>query len=273
LSDETARDRRRLVLGAAVGFRIGQARVFVESLRATGFAGDVTMLVGPFQWRLRAYLRRHGVRTLAHWSTRKLHGPIHAVRFERFARILRRHAGRYDQVLVSDVRDVLFQKHPFADVASAACRFYLEAGPWTIGSEPTNRRWANVFLTPAEAERIGPCRITCCGVVLGGAPAMTDYLARLAAYLQALPIRLRREGGADTVFHNKIAHLTREVAAEIVENDVHVATMGLTPPSAYVAGTDGLIRTADGRAPAILHQYDRIPALKRAVEARYGPPA
>jgi hypothetical protein len=46
--------------------------------------------------------------------------------------------------------------------------------------------------------------------------------------------------------------------------------MGLAPPSAYVAGADGLIRTADGRVPAILHQYDRIPALKRAVEARHG---
>ncbi len=161
LSDQTAKDRRRLVLGAAVGFRVAQVRVFVESLRATGYAGDVTMLVGPFQWRLRAYLARHGVRTLLHWSTRKLHGPIHAVRFERFAKILRRHAGRYDQVLVSDVRDVLFQKHPFAQVASAACRFYLEAGPWTIASEPTNRRWATLFLSPAEAERIGPCRFGC----------------------------------------------------------------------------------------------------------------
>src|SRR6267378_2818126 len=56
LSDQTAKDRRRLVLGAAVGFRVAQVRVFVESLRATGYAGDVTMLVGAFQWRLRAYL-------------------------------------------------------------------------------------------------------------------------------------------------------------------------------------------------------------------------
>jgi hypothetical protein len=269
VSDETARDRRRLVLGAAVGFRVDQVRVFVESLRAAGYAGDVVMLVGPLQWRLRAWLARHGVRTRAHWSTRKLHGPIHAHRFERFATILRAAAGCYDQVLVSDVRDVLFQAHPFAGVTSPGCQFYLEAGPWTIGSEPTNWRWAKLFLTPAEAERISPCRITCCGVVLGGAGAMTDYLTRLAGYLHALPIRIRREGGADTVFHNKMAHLTHEVAAEIVENDVHVATMGLTPPAAYAAGADGLIRTADGRLPAIAHQYDRIPALKRAVEAKY----
>jgi hypothetical protein len=273
LSDETARDKRRLVLGAAVGFRIDQVRVFVESLRATGYLGDVTMLVGVFQWRLRAWLARHGVRTIAHWSTRKLHGPIHAYRFERFAKILRAAAGRYDQVLVSDVRDVLFQRHPFAGVNAAGCQLYLEAGPWTIGSEPTNRRWAQLFLDPAEFTAISACRVSCCGVVLGGGDAMAEYLTRLAGYLHALPIRIRREGGADTVFHNKIAHLTREVPAAIVENDVHVATMGLTPPSAYVAGADGLIRTADGRLPAILHQYDRIPALKRAIVAKYRLPA
>jgi hypothetical protein len=273
LSDQSAQDRRRLVLGAAVGFRIDQVRTFVESLRASGYAGDVTMLVGPLQWRLRRWLARHGVRTLAHWSTRKLHGPIHAHRFERFAKILRAAPGRYDQALVTDVRDVLFQEHPFAGVSAPGCRFYLEAAPWTIGSEPTNRCWAALFLTPAELDRITPCRITCCGVVLGSADAMTDYLTRLAGYLHALPPRLRREGGADTVFHNKIAHLTREVAAELVENDAHVATMGLTPPGAYRAGPDGLVHTIDGRVPAILHQYDRIPDIKRAVGAKYRLPA
>lgn len=269
MSDHTVNDQRRLVLGAAVGFRIDQVRVFVESLRATGYRGDVIMLVGLFQWRLKLWLARHGVRTLSHWSTRKLHGPIHAYRFERFAKILAVAAGRYDQVLVSDVRDVLFQKHPFAGVTLQGCQFYLEAGPWTIGSEPTNWRWTKLFLAPAEAAAISPCRVSCCGVVLGGADAMTEYLTRLAGYLHALPIRIRREGGADTVFHNKIAHLTHEVAAVIVENDEHVATMGLTPDTAYVADGDGLIRTADGRLPAILHQYDRVPALQRAVAAKY----
>jgi hypothetical protein len=262
-------DRRRLVLGAAVGFRVEQVRVFVESLRASGYAGDVIMLVGLMQWRLKAYLARHGVRTVTMWSTRKLHGPIHAYRFEKFARILRDAAGRYDEVLLSDVRDIAFQKHPFAEIASPACHFFLEAPPWTIRDEPTNWRWTRMFLSPADADRIGPNRVTCCGVVLGGAAAMTDYLARLAGYLHALPIKLRREGGADTVFHNRIAHFG-EIAGVMVENDVHVATMGLTTAAAYKVGTDGLIRTAEGRLPAILHQYDRIPELKPAVEARYG---
>src|ERR1051325_6186484 len=110
LSDETARDRRRLVIGAAYKYGPDQVRVFVESLRATGYTGDVIMLTGRLQWRLKAYLRRHGVRPFPHWSTRRLHGPIQAYRFERFASVLQRAASRYDQAAVADVKDVLFQR-------------------------------------------------------------------------------------------------------------------------------------------------------------------
>ena len=270
MSDESASDRRRLVIGAAYKYRVDQVRVFVESLRATGYAGDVIMLTGRLQWGLKRYLRRHGVRPFPHWSTRRLHGPIQAHRFERFAKVLQAEAARYDQVLVADVKDVLFQRHPFAGVHAPGCQFYLEAAPWTFATEPTNRRWARLFLTPEELVVIGPCRISCCGVVLGDARNVTEYLTRLAGYLQALPWKLRREGGADTVFHNKMAHLTHEVPGTIVENDVHVATMGIAPAGSYVFGADGLVRTTDGRLPAILHQYDRVDDIAPRVAAKYG---
>jgi hypothetical protein len=270
LSDQTANDRRRLVIGAAYKYGVDQVRVFVESLRATGYAGDVVLLAGRLQWRLKAWLRRHGVRAVPHWSTRKLHGPIQAHRFERFARLLQDEAGRYDQVLVSDVRDVLFQGHPFAGVTGPGCRFYLEAAPWTFATEPTNRRWAKLFLGEAGLAAISPCRISCCGVVLGDSGNVAEYLTRLAGYLQGLPPELRREGGADTAFHNRMAHLTHEVPGTIVENDLHVATMGISPPGTYMAGADGLIRTADGLLPAILHQYDRVPDIAAIVAAKYG---
>ena len=270
LSDETATDRRRLVIGAAYKYGVDQVRVFVESLRATGYTGDVIMLTGRLQWRLKAYLRRHGVRTFPLWSTRRLHGPIQAYRFERFATVLRAEVSRHDQVVVADVKDVLFQRHPFADVSGPGCRFYLEAAPWTFATEPTNRRWAKLFLSADEFAAIAPCRVSCCGVIVGDAANVADYLTRLAGYLQALPWELKREGGADTIFHNKMAHLTHEVPGAIVENDVHVATMGISPPGTYVAGADGLIRTADGHLPAILHQYDRLPDIAPIVAAKYG---
>ena len=38
------------MLGAAIGFDVEQVRVFVESLRAGGYGGDVVMY-GRDQWR------------------------------------------------------------------------------------------------------------------------------------------------------------------------------------------------------------------------------
>src|SRR5262249_44874072 len=161
LSDETARDRRRLVIGAAYKYGVDQVRVFVESLRATGYTGDAIMLTGRLQWRLKAYLRRHGVRPVPHRATRPPHRPLPAYRFERFANMLQGEASRYDQVVVADVKDVLFQRHPFAGVTGPGCRFYLEAAPWTFATEPTNRRWAKLFLSAEEFAAIGPCRVSC----------------------------------------------------------------------------------------------------------------
>jgi hypothetical protein len=263
------RDARRLVLGAAVGFPIAKVRVFVESLRQVGYGGDVVMLVGPFQFRLKAYLRRFGVKPVSSLCTRKLTGPIHAYRFEKFAGIAAAAAGRYDQILVSDVRDVVFQKHPFEGIGATGCHFFLEGDNRIIAEEAVNLSWMRKFLPPDEVERIGTRRVSCCGVVMGDATTMTDYLRRIAGYLHALPLRLRREGGADTVFHNRMAHLTGEVACDLVENNVHVATMGLEGSEAYRAGEDGLIHTASGHLPAILHQYDRIPHTRVCVESRF----
>ena len=50
-------DARRLVLGAAVGMTVAQVRIFIESLRRSGYGGPVVMLVGPFDRTLAAYLR------------------------------------------------------------------------------------------------------------------------------------------------------------------------------------------------------------------------
>ena len=264
-----ATDARRLVLGAAVGFRVDQVRIFVESLRASGYTGDVAMLVGPTDFALAAYLRRHGVTPKRTWFIRRFHGPIHAYRFQLFARYLHAHRARYDEVLISDVRDVVFQAHPFANIWSPAVHYFLEGDNRTIGNEPTNMVYMRSFLPERDVEKLKPCRISCCGVVLGGMSAMLAYLDRMNADLAAVPLKVRRKIGADTAFHNRMGHLASAVPVVIVENNVHVATMGIEPASAYRVSADKLVRTADGLLPAILHQYDRLPEIKATVEARW----
>jgi hypothetical protein len=129
--------------------------------------------------------------------------------------------------------------------------------------------YMRTFLPPTEVERLKYYRISCCGVVLGGTAAMAAYLDRMAADLADVPLKIRRKIGADTVFHNRMAHLGRDIPVVLVENNEHVATMGIEPATVYRVGPDNVIRTADDAAPAILHQYDRIPQIKAPVEARW----
>ncbi len=248
---------------------VAQVRIFISSLRQAGYTGAVVMLIGLADRSLAAYLRTQGVEPRRVWFVRRLHGPIHAYRFELFVRYLRQFGERYDEVLISDVRDVLFQAHPFAGMMGPNCHFFLEGAAKTIGNEPTNMLYMRLFLTPAEFEAIAPERISCCGVVLGGTRAVMAYLERMTARLAAVPLRVRRKIGADTAFHNLIAHATSDVPSVIVENNVLVATMGIEPAARYVVGVDRRVRTVDGNLPAILHQYDRIAEIRAPVEARF----
>jgi len=266
------KDRRRVIVGAASKYRPDQLRPFIESLRATGYAGDVVIMVNFWNWRLKSYLRRHGVTPLPMWSTRRLHGPPATHRYQLYTRFARRNRERYDEMMVTDTRDVIFQRHPFADIASAACHFYLEHPTLTIGEEPTNLRWARLFLPADQAAALGRHRISCNGIVIGGMAAMDEYLARMAADLLDVPIATRLRGAADASIHHRLVFLPGGIAGVIMENNVHIATMGLEPGSIYVAGDDGLVRTTDGHTPAILHQYDRVPHLKAAIEKRYSGP-
>ena len=57
-------DARRLALGAAVNMGIDDVRIFVESLRGSGYRGDIAMLVRLQHFALKKYLHGHDVATV-----------------------------------------------------------------------------------------------------------------------------------------------------------------------------------------------------------------
>jgi hypothetical protein len=98
---------------------------------------------------------------------------------------------------------------------------------------------------------------------------MKAYLEALARHIDHIGLFKRRQIGADSAFHNLIAHVTHEVPGVVVENNQRVATMGLEPPGTYHIDDAGRVATAQGSAPPILHQYDRLRELME--RSRYAP--
>src|SRR5215470_289377 len=143
-------DGRRLVLGAAIGFDVEQVRVFVESLRAN-YTGDVLLLIRWPGLRIARYLASRGINVIRVFQTRSFSRSVHARRYAIYLDYLRAGLARYDQVMMSDVRDVVFQSNPFDGITSPKCHFYLESSERTIGEDPTNWRWVRGCFSAAEA--------------------------------------------------------------------------------------------------------------------------
>jgi len=254
-------DARRLVLGAAIGFDVEQVRVFVESLRASGYGGDVMMLIGWPGLRVGRYLKSRGVDVIRVFQTRSFSRSVHAKRYAIYLDYLRARAGHYDQVIMSDVRDVVFQADPFAGIESPKCHFYLESAARTIGADPNNARWVRGCFTPAEAEALAPRRISCSGITIGGTTDIIAYLDRMVAKISAMPLRIYRTigHGYDQAIHNYLVYLDPQIDGIVEENNGHIATMALEPRDSYSLDAKARIHGPDGRLYPICHQYDRLP--------------
>ncbi len=182
---------------------------------------------------------------------------------------LRAHRDRYDEVLISDVRDVAFQAHPFTDIAQSRGPLLSRRRQPHDRQRADQHGLARLFL-PGERCRTSssPAASAAAVSVLGGMTAMTAYLDRMNADLAAVPMKVRRKIGADTAFHNRMGHLTKEIPVE---------SWSRTTCTSQQWGSSRLRPTAsarmaqsaprDGTLPAILHQYDRLPEIKAPVEA------
>jgi hypothetical protein len=268
----SASDCRRLVLGAAIGFDVDQVRVFVESLRIN-YTGDVLLLIRWPGLRVARYLKSRRIDVIRVFQTRSFTRSVHARRYAIYLDYVRKRLPRYDQVMISDVRDVVFQRNPFDGIASPKCHFYLESAVRTIGEDPTNSRWVRGCFSAAEAEQLAASRISCSGITIGGTAAVVAYLERMAERIRVLPWRIYRKigHGYDQAIHNYLVHLDPKIDGIVVENNRHIATMALEPRAFYQLDRESLIHGPDDRLFAICHQYDRFPDLLKAVEARFAP--
>jgi hypothetical protein len=263
-------DGRRLVLGAAIGFDAAQVRIFVESLRAH-YKGDVLILIRWPGVGVARYLKRHGVKVIRVFQTRSFTRSVHARRYAIYLRYLRKHRSRYDQVMHSDVRDVVFQKNPFDGITSPQCHFYLEGAARTIGEDETNSRWVRGCFSPADADKLAQCRISCSGITIASTASLIAYLEKMVARVRAVPWRIYRKigHGYDQAIHNYLVHLDPTTDGMVVENNRHIATMALEPRAAYRLDHYANIHGTDGHLFAICHQYDRFPDILKEMEAKY----
>lgn len=276
-----------LVMGLAAGYHAGDVRPFLASLRATGFTGRCVLFTSPTT-RDTDRMADMGADILPFERPPALaHLPCNALRYFLYLDLLRQAPRPYARVLITDVRDVIFQRAPFSFPWADGLNVTLEDARMTIGACPYMTRWVTGHLGEAAWRALAGRRISCSGTTVGGHAAMLDYLERLTGLLlpfspappppqpprspqspggpPAPPIGM---AGYDQGVHNHLLHGGHLPKVTEHDNAGPILTLGYkaTPPATDARG-DIL---NDAGVPAVLvHQYDRMPELFRAVRARF----
>lgn len=190
---------------------------------------------------------------------------LQALRYRHYYDILQGLGEDADQVFLTDVRDVLFQRDPFQRPLQEL-EVFLEEPTIKIGTEPFNRKWIRNLYGASELTAIGDETASCSGTVAGRRQAVLHYLKEMIA---AIGWRRRPLGSHDQGVHNHLLRRGRLGAVTIVQNGLgRVLTMG--GMSRIHRDGAGTVLNADGSVPAVLHQYDRHPALADTLVSSLG---
>ncbi|MCP5372633.1 MAG: hypothetical protein H6907_12955 [Hyphomicrobiales bacterium] len=266
------RDPGRVVIGAAVGYGYADLKPFVLSLADTGYDGHVCLLVSRAETDTDsiAALQALGVDVESFETWRFMPMCVHLARYIKYFEYLDGHS--FERVMLSDTRDVVFQKDPFDIGLPGDLHYFAEDRGVRIGNCRDNSNWVRSALGQAALDAIAAKAISCSGITLGNRRGIMRYLItmlQLAGQADAGSLRI---DGIDQGLHNVLVHGGMVDGALLVENARHVNTMGHLPGEAIRVSDRAIAENADGTVSAVLHQYDYDPhqAIHDAVRRRYG---
>lgn len=234
---------------------------FLGSLRHTTFDGDVCVLVGDAPEDVIELLMAHGVIV----DRLRRFGASMTVdrcsRYYGYLDFIARHANRYDTVMLTDLRDVVFLSDPFERPLPADIVYTRER--CLIGDNPIVRpRIAHTY-GDAVAHNLRDFPLSCCGMTLGTVPGIVRYLLAMTQALSTLAAALACH--ADQAVHNHIVHLRALRGAWLEASDRTVSTMEHTSEESVAIGADEVL--IDGKQVPVLHHWQKHPCLAAHVRS------
>lgn len=91
---------------------------------------------------------------------------LQALRYRHYHDIITTVGADADQVLLTDVRDVVFQRDPFAETLDGL-EVFLEDSSLTIGGEARNRKWVRTLYGDRGLAACGHEVVSCSGTIAG----------------------------------------------------------------------------------------------------------
>lgn len=244
-----------LIIGHWSNLPFADLEPFLASLRHSGFSGDVCIFVSDVSRETVRQLQDHRVRVERPGQSAQPRMTPLSSRFFTYLDFLARHGGNYRYVMLTDLRDVVFQSDPFAMALPADIVFAQER--CRLGDCPVNRSWVTQGYGDAVAENMRDCLVSCAGTTFGTVGGMLRYLAVITSELTSRPVPI--EGGIDQGVHNYVVHMRPPAGAWLDTTDSIAATLHYVPDDSVVMSSRGAL--IDGKLVPVLHQWQKHAAL------------
>ncbi len=258
---------KNLIMGVAKGYGWDTLEPFVTSWADNCPRADLVLFVDDISDFTRNRLIRSGALLVDIPAEYKDVMIIHS-RWKMFADFLEAHGATYEQIFVTDTRDVIFQGNVFAAFAGNSnwlgyATYAADIGG-NVPESTVNYKWLAGCFGKTEADKLAGRQIICCGTVIGSVDAMKIFCRVMWTNLKA-----RTVWGDEQALRNYLVYNGLLPIANLIETDVHsgeIYTNSLIKDNKI---RDDKILRGDGGVPAVVHQYDRHAPLVQLVDELY----
>jgi len=250
-----------VILGMAAGYDIKTLQPFLRSLIESEYKGRIVFFVNSIDNETTTYLRQHSIE-LCFFGQGDI--PLASQRFFLYKQFIEQDP-RISQIMITDVRDVIFQCNPFTVCNDDKLYCFEEDRSMTLSTCPYNSQWIYHTYGKNALNTIGHNPIICAGVTIGSYKNIRYYIETLCKELVKSPPIL----GVDQGIHNFLIRSGLIPNTLIYDNKYSpVYNLHYVKAKNIEIGEKGFIVNGFG-IPCVVHQYDRHPTLLMETQRRY----
>jgi hypothetical protein len=247
-----------LILSTAAGYNWGQLEIFIKSLRKI-FREKVILVLNNPNTDLVNKLKDFNIDFL---DTKIVPSDSYQSRYQHYYNYLKNN-NIFEQVLLTDSRDVFFQNNPFNFFYKKNLNFFLEDD--YIKNSSVNIKWIKRTTGKSILEKIKDKKISCCGQVIGRYQSILDYCDVMRKniiihkYKPSIHSFLfkRKIKGWDQGIHNYLVYSDIFKNIDFYDNsNGDVATLSLNKRLNF--NNKGRLINKNGNEYSIIHQYDHF---------------
>jgi len=276
-------NNKNLILGIIKGYDFEKIKPFVISLKKTGYKGDLCLFYSEINKKTCNILLQYGIRLIPFENgfsfIKNVVNINNNLSLQNYNRIsicflrdilyytyLQKHRRNYSNVMLTDVRDVIFQRDPFDFKYKKGLNCFLEDKRMKINTSPINSRWMVKAFDENILKEIGNNYISCAGIVIGSISDILNYLKKMLLYINQKNIN----ECMDQAIHNYLIYSNQIEDIELFENENGpVLTLGYKKKETIRFNEEYLILNNNGYVVNVLHQYNRHLELTERLYKKY----